>query len=71
MATEAQWRPDPSGAHELRYWNGTDWTEHVSDAGVQSTAPLGTVPVVSPPAATPPAATPPTAKPRAGSTATA
>ncbi len=66
MATEAQWRPDPWGAHELRYWDGTDWTEHVSDAGVQSTAPLSTVPVVSPPAATPPAATAPAATPAAG-----
>lgn len=32
--TPAAWHPDPSGRHELRYWNGTAWTEHVSDAGV-------------------------------------
>jgi hypothetical protein len=32
----ADWYPDPSGAHELRYWDGTDWTPHVSDQGVTS-----------------------------------
>jgi uncharacterized protein DUF2510 len=36
----AQWSADPIGRHELRYWNGTTWTEHVSDAGVSSTDPL-------------------------------
>jgi hypothetical protein len=30
------WAPDPSQRHELRYWDGTRWTEHVSDAGVQA-----------------------------------
>jgi Protein of unknown function (DUF2510)/Bacterial PH domain/Short C-terminal domain len=30
---DASWLPDPSGTHELRYWNGTAWTEHVSDQG--------------------------------------
>jgi hypothetical protein len=24
------WAPDPFGRFELRYWNGTRWTEHVS-----------------------------------------
>jgi hypothetical protein len=33
------WYPDPSGRHEQRYWDGTRWTEHVSDAGQQSTDP--------------------------------
>ena len=32
----AAWCPDPTGKHELRYWNGTEWTEHVADAGVQA-----------------------------------
>lgn len=25
----AGWHPDPSGAPQLRYWDGTRWTEHV------------------------------------------
>lgn len=33
----ASWHPDPMGRHELRYWNGKIWTDHVSDNGVQST----------------------------------
>jgi hypothetical protein len=28
------WYPDYSGRHEHRYWDGTAWTSHVSDAGV-------------------------------------
>jgi hypothetical protein len=35
----AQWYPDPSGRHELRHWNGTTWTDEVSDKGVTSTDP--------------------------------
>lgn len=38
--TAAAWHPDPTGQHELRYWDGSQWTEHVSDGGVVSTAPL-------------------------------
>jgi Protein of unknown function (DUF2510) len=30
------WHPDPSGMHEFRYWDGTRWTEHVSDNGIAS-----------------------------------
>jgi len=41
------WQPDPTGRHELRYWDGTRWTHHVSDRGTTSTDPVG-----SPPAAT-------------------
>jgi len=37
--TPANWYPDPSGRFELRYWNGTAWTEHVSRGGVQYTDP--------------------------------
>lgn len=29
-----RWMPDPTGRHELRYWSGSEWTDHVSDAGV-------------------------------------
>jgi hypothetical protein len=35
----AQWYPDPSGRHELRYWEGSRWTGHVSDQGVTSLDP--------------------------------
>lgn len=36
-AVPAGWAADPSGRHEFRYWDGTAWTEHVSDSGVTST----------------------------------
>lgn len=36
----AGWHTDPSGRHELRYWDGSDWTDHVSDAGKTKTDPL-------------------------------
>lgn len=35
----AGWYADPSRRFELRYWNGTKWTEHVSRGGQQSTDP--------------------------------
>ena len=38
--TAAAWHPDPTGRHELRYWDGSQWTEHVSDGGVVSSSPL-------------------------------
>ena len=28
------WHPDPFGRHELRWWDGNQWTEHVSTQGV-------------------------------------
>jgi hypothetical protein len=63
--TLAGWHRDPSGRHELRFWNGDRWTEHVIDEGIpgldfptrSGRAPVG------PDGATPatPAPTPPTA----------
>jgi len=35
----ADWYADPSGRFEMRYWNGADWTEHVSRKGKQFTDP--------------------------------
>jgi hypothetical protein len=31
---EARWIADPTRRHELRWWNGTRWTEHVRDQDV-------------------------------------
>lgn len=36
----AAWSPDPLGRHELRYWDGTRWTEHVSNGGAQGIDPI-------------------------------
>lgn len=36
----AQWAADPMNRFELRYWDGTRWTEHVSRAGQQYVDPL-------------------------------
>ena len=33
------WLADPSGRHQLRYWSGTEWTDHVSDDGVPGSDP--------------------------------
>ena len=37
----AAWHPDPTGRHQLRYWDGGTWTAHVSDGGVAATDPVG------------------------------
>ena len=34
------WLADPQGRHELRYWDGTKFTEHVADAGKISVDPI-------------------------------
>jgi hypothetical protein len=36
----AGWQPDPRGRHEYRYWDGTQWTDHVSDQGEVSQDPV-------------------------------
>lgn len=38
-AVPAAWYKDPSGRFEMRYWNGSAWTEHVSRGGQQFTDP--------------------------------
>ncbi len=45
--TEANWLPDPHGRHEYRYWDGTAWSDQVSDGGVVSTDPPGDAPTVA------------------------
>lgn len=32
---------DPTGRHESRYRDGTEWTEHVRDRGIMGDDPLG------------------------------
>jgi hypothetical protein len=41
VATGGEWRRDPYGRYEQRFWNGTAWTDHVSTGGRQSTDPPG------------------------------
>jgi Protein of unknown function (DUF2510) len=38
-AVPAGWYADPANRYELRYWDGSAWTEHVSRAGQQYTDP--------------------------------
>ena len=38
----AAWFPDPTGRHELRYWNGFAWTDSVSDRGYTAHDPIST-----------------------------
>lgn len=44
MVHPANWYPDPNRRHELRYWDGGKWTDHVSTGGVTSTDPVMTPP---------------------------
>lgn len=56
-----QWAADPYGRHELRYWDGGQWTAAVSDSGVVgSDAPVAAAPPqpVAPAVPEPPAAAP-------------
>jgi Protein of unknown function (DUF2510) len=32
----ASWIRDPTGRHEYRYWDGSNWTDHVADQGVEA-----------------------------------
>lgn len=40
MGAPAAWLADPTRRHQLRYWDGAAWTDHVSDGGVQGTDPV-------------------------------
>jgi WD40 repeat protein len=42
------WYLDPTGRHELRYWDGARWTENVSDRGVPSVDALPDQPATDP-----------------------
>lgn len=38
--TDAAWHSDPTGRHELRYWNGQKWTPSITDHGVPGDDPV-------------------------------
>jgi uncharacterized protein YxjI len=40
VTTPANWYPDPTGRHQLRYWDGAAWTDHVATNGAQSNDPV-------------------------------
>lgn len=50
----AQWAADPTKRHELRYWDGAQWTDWVADRGQTTQDPL--YPAAPQPEATPPVA---------------
>ncbi len=65
---EAGWQPDPFGRHEYRYWDGSAWSDQVSDAGVvASDPPGGGPPTVSTPVTAANPAAPPMGAPLPGS----
>ena len=41
--TEAGWLPDPLGRYQYRYWQGGEWSGHVSADGVTALDPLDTL----------------------------
>ncbi|WP_022890468.1 transglutaminase domain-containing protein [Agromyces italicus] len=45
----AAWHPDPSGAPQLRFWNGREWTDHVAPLpGGRPLAPSAPAPAAAP-----------------------
>jgi hypothetical protein len=40
MVFPPAWYPDPTGAHDHRWWDGEEWTAHVADRGVAATDPV-------------------------------
>lgn len=48
MSDPAGWYPDPTGRHELRYWDGYAWLDDVSDKGAAGKDPLGGKPMPAP-----------------------
>ena len=56
MSAEPAWKPDPYGRYAMRYFDGSEWTEHVVDGGgTQLVDPMGrstVIPFVLPKTAT-------------------
>jgi hypothetical protein len=40
MVFPPAWYPDPTGAHDHRWWDGQEWTAHVADRGVAAIDPV-------------------------------
>jgi hypothetical protein len=40
-APSVAWHPDPTGRHQVRLWDGVQWSDQVSDDGVVSADPIG------------------------------
>jgi len=47
--SNSSWQPDPYGRHQLRWWDGTQWTSMVSDNGVTHDEAVVAPPVPLPP----------------------
>ena len=47
MSPDAGWWTDPTGRHLRRYWDGTQWTDHVADGGPTTVETLGLAPPVT------------------------
>ena len=56
----AGWQPDPSGKHQYRYWDGSAFTDNVSDGGATSIDPYTPA---GPPSDVPPTQSMPTSPP--------
>src|SRR5262249_36457513 len=39
MGNAPGWYPDPAARHQFRYWDGSNWSEHVANNGVTSSDP--------------------------------
>ena len=37
----AGWYPDPTGRHEVRFWDGLQWTDRVATQGLEAIEPVG------------------------------
>jgi hypothetical protein len=57
------WQPDPTGRHEYRYWDGTQWSDDVSDGGVATTDPVSGAPAATQPFGAPNQGPPAAAQP--------
>jgi hypothetical protein len=55
MSAPAGWYQDPSQADQLRYWDGTQWTQHTHASAPQSPAAQPTSPTPTASGVTPPA----------------